>query len=283
MNVLITGANGFMGSNISTLLQLHNKNINVIRATRETTHLIDINKTYNFIKKNEINAVIHTAHSGCDDKYSKEYLHNNLQMFENLIGLRGYFETFINIGSGTEKPVYDHEIRRQLPPEIPYNFSKYIISKRLEQIYNEPNGDNIHNLVLYNCFYKINDRNNRMIKSNILNYINNQPIIINKDMFVDFFYLEDMIQILHDILYKSYILRNTVDIVYDKKYKLTDVANIINSLGNHKSEIILKSKELGESYIGNSYPLCLKNYKFIGVEQGIKNCYEHYLSNPLPK
>jgi hypothetical protein len=54
-----------------------------------------------------------------------------------------------------------------------------------------------------------------------------------------------------------------------KKYKLTDIAKIINNLDNYKVEIKLGNTP-GKSYIGFWRGLPIK---IIGLEQGIKETY----------
>jgi hypothetical protein len=59
--------------------------------------------------------------------------------------------------------------------------------------------------------------------------------------------------------------------VYDKKFKLTDIAEIINSLDDHKVNVVIEKSGLGKSYCGKNN---LQNIDFIGLEAGIKKAYK---------
>ena len=62
--------------------------------------------------------------------------------------------------------------------------------------------------------------------------------------------------------------------MYDKKYSLSDIAEIINHLGDHKVNIESEGQYPVFSYIGkgNNLPI-----KYDGLVEGIRNCYEAYL------
>lgn len=62
--------------------------------------------------------------------------------------------------------------------------------------------------------------------------------------------------------------------VYDRKYTLRDIAEIINHLGDHKVDIESEGQYSMYSYIGKSNNLPIK---YDGLVQGIKKVYEKYL------
>ena len=113
-----------------------------------------------------------------------------------------------------------------------------------------------------------------MIKSNVINYINNNSMVIHQDKFMDFMYVKDFLKII-DLYLKNIQLPKTTDCVYDQKYKLSDIAEIINNLSDYKVNIDLLDTQLGNSYCGRKNNLGLN---FDGLEISIKNIYERYLN-----
>jgi hypothetical protein len=60
---------------------------------------------------------------------------------------------------------------------------------------------------------------------------------------------------------------------YVKKYKLSDIANIINQLSTHKVNINIENKLFGLSYTGNGMQLNSLGLNLKDIEFGIKECY----------
>jgi hypothetical protein len=69
----------------------------------------------------------------------------------------------------------------------------------------------------------------------------------------------------------------TINCSYKEKYLLSDIAEIINSLGEHKVNISIENKNMANSYIGN-YELDDYNIKVDGLVSGIEKCYQSYLN-----
>ena len=74
-----------------------------------------------------------------------------------------------------------------------------------------------------------------------------------------------------------------INCVYRKKYFLTDIADIINTLDSHKVDVIIENEDMDLPYCGDvTYKWCQYTdlpveLDYIGLEQGIKECYENYL------
>jgi hypothetical protein len=62
------------------------------------------------------------------------------------------------------------------------------------------NIDGFFNLKLFGVFDE-NELNTRFIKSNLLRYINRENMVIHKNKFMDFFYIEDLVKVV-----KHYII-----------------------------------------------------------------------------
>jgi hypothetical protein len=80
-----------------------------------------------------------------------------------------------------------------------------------------------------------------LLKSNIKRYKNTEDLKIFQDKAFDFFYIEDLITIVkYYIDHPKYYLDTDMDLVYQQKYKLTDIGNMINNLSAYKVNINIR-------------------------------------------
>ncbi len=271
MNILITGSNGFLAKNIISNFENHN----FYKISRKELDLTNKNSVNDFFRDKQFDIVINTAVVGgrrlIED--SKDVFYDNLMICMNLVHNRTHFKKLIHFGSGAEldrsgeisnnsKNIFD------CLPVDPYGLSKNIIA-RLYSDY-----ENFYNLRIFNVFTH-NEEKNRMIANSINNYINKNPIIIHQDRYMDFIYMNDFLKIL-DLYINNDNLPNSVDCVYDDKYKLSDIAHLINKLSDYRVDIDVLNKKLGHSYCGNKIDLGLK---FDGLEMGLKNTYSGILQD----
>jgi nucleoside-diphosphate-sugar epimerase len=255
MKILVTGSKGYIAKKIIGSLPPSE----VEGISRDNFNLLDKNKTDNFFKDKKYDVVIHTAIQGGTRLKSEdqETFFNNLKMFYNLLDNKKSFKKFISLGSGAE--IYN--------PDSFYGFSKKIINDIIL------NNDNFFNLRIYGIFDH-DEWNSRFIKSNILRYINKEKIIIHQDKFMDFFYMHDFLVIIKNIIYNNY--KNKIEeCCYEQKYKLSDIANIINTLGNYKVDIEIQNEGYGLSYIGKGNRV----FRGSGIQKGIEKTYKELLKS----
>lgn len=272
MNILVTGANGFIASNIIKTLEINNTNV-VFKATKSSLNLYSLYDVRKFIEDNKIESIIHCAIEGgkrlaVDDK---NIVYNNILMVQNLLAckIKGLF---INIASGSEFDrnfdiinIKETEIYNRIPTDY-YGFSKNVISKLINTI---PNGINLR---LFGCFNK-NEHITRMIRSNLNNYILKKPMVIHQDKYMDFVYIDDLCNLIINMLNGSLKQIKDINVVYNKKYKLSDITNIINNLDNYKVPIIIENTKIGLNYSGDGTIFNNLHLNYKGLELGIKECY----------
>ena len=114
-----------------------------------------------------------------------------------------------------------------------------------------------------------NELDTRFIKANIQRYINREDMVIHEDKQMDFFYMEDLVNLVDYFLSCEEWVYEEVDCVYMDKPKLTDIAKIINSLSDYKVGVELGINK-GNPYIGTWRGLPIR---LVGLEKGIKNTY----------
>jgi len=248
--ILITGGKGYIAQAIFTALKDEH---DITLISRDDFDLIDAEATNQWFQNKQFDILIHTAVVGGNRLHPEDdiIVKSNLQMWKNLLNNKFHYTQLIHFGSGAELYAKD----------TPYGLSKSIIA---ESINTKPN---FTNLRIFAVFDK-NELDRRFITPNIKRYINKESIIIHQDKVMDFIYMEDLISIV-----KFSILHPTISPInccYQEKYKLSDIANIINNLSIHKVPVEIHSKDLAPSYTGAYAELGIK---FIGLENAIKNIY----------
>lgn len=268
MKILITGANGFIGRNLTAALK---SEYDVFELTRQVVDLTDRESVDNFFKDKYFDVVLHCAMVGGRRNIKDDYtvLYNNIAMFYNLRRSQFKFGKMITFGSGAELDRYTDisEISyfRDVYPLDYYGMAKNIILRLVE------NEDKCFSIRLFNVFGH-NEENARFIKSNIQKYINKEPLIINQNRIMDFFYMDDLITLVKFYLDKPYIPEE-INAVYNQKYSLIDIANMINKLSDYKVDIIIEEEGFNKSYTGKSNRLDLLKLSFKGIEQGLEEIY----------
>jgi len=272
--VLLTGGNGYIARNLKPLLE---SNGYVVYAPSHT-ELDILNKEYlsEYLKKECFDAIIHTATKGGirtkKDTFEDVYIPNIL-MYENLESLIGNTPMTV-IGSGAEfdrrfpiKEVGECDVLYKFPID-PYGLSKNIITRK---ILLKNNCQKINILRLFGCF-SYDEPNTRFIKSVISNFKQEIPPEIHKDLKMDFFYLDDVFNVLHYGLNGGYLPEN-LNLVYEYKTNLLGITRIIDKYMGSKSKLTsvkVNSLYLGNDYTGDGYKLSTLPIKLIGLEEGIK-------------
>ena len=252
MKVLITGGNGYIGKSIQTALQ-DKYDITVI--TRQDFDLTCWASTSRFFYDKTFDVVIHTARAGGNriKEDTDSVIRENLLMYRNLLNHQDKFTKFISFGSGAELG----------NPTSPYGRSKQAIAQNMAM---KPD---FLNLRIFAVFDE-NELDTRFIKSNILRYANQEDMVVHQDKYMDFFYMADLVALVDHFLSKEEWLLSEVDCVYLEKYKLTEIAQMINQLGKYKVHVDITQDTEGAPYVGLYRGLPIK---LIGLEQGIKNTY----------
>jgi len=265
MKILITGGNG----NIATMIKnTFNNKYNITALSRNALDLLNFNQIKEYLEKNTFDILIHTAITGGrrTKTESDNVVFINLLMLENLLFFSNKFKMILNFDSGA---IYDRktdilnrkENELNTIPNDYYGFSKYLIYQR-SLLYS-----NMYNLRIFNIFHE-REESDRFIKSCKNAEINNTDITIFEDKYFDFMHELDFMKII-DYYFVNVDnqknLEKTVNVCYEKKYKLSEIANLIISNKN-------KIKILGNSdknYTGNNELLQKYNLTFMTLEERI--------------
>jgi GDP-L-fucose synthase len=242
----------------------------IVNLSRYDLNVLSYNDVKNYLDKNHFDILVHTAILGGrrNKEENGDVTHNNLIMFENLLQFSDKFKMIINFDSAA---IYDRNTdilnRKEedlvtIPSDY-YGFSKYIIYKRSFE-YN-----NLYNFRIFNIFHT-NEESDRFIKKCFLAKYNNTQINIFEDKYFDFVYEDDFIKIIKyyfdNINLQSNLIK-TINISYEKKYKLSDIAKLI--LYDDTKINIINNKLSNRNYSGDSNMLKNLNIDYIGLENSL--------------
>lgn len=251
MNILITGANGYIGKSLHNAFK---QKYNITAVTRQDYDLTN----YSSLKKlfySDYDVILHCAVLGGSRLKLESWsdMDANLQMYYNLLDFKHSYGKFIHFGSGAELYAVD----------TPYGLSKRVIDKSISEL------DNFYNIRIFGVFDE-NELNTRFIKSNIIRYLNKQSMEIHNDKLMDFFYMKDLITLVDYFITTNIPYKSSVNCTYSNSLKLSDIANIINKLDSYQVNININETKNIQSYIGEFNNIILP---YIGLEQGIKEVY----------
>lgn len=273
--ILITGTNGFIGKSLTELLDKTkyeiipvNRGVGRGEWGKNEIHgfdLLDSDEVDEMFKIHKnIDYIIHCATvGGRRNQIDTPYVFSaNVSMFENLNKHKNKYKHLFVFGSGAELVEGDFPLKY-------YGLSKKYITEKIKQ-------ENLNCIVLrlWGCFGKY-ETEDRFIKSNMNNKFHHQPMIIHKNKLMDFFYVNDLIPILDDLMI-NHNLSKEVNVCYKSKYTLWEVANMLNNITtSNKVRIKFESEDTDEAYTGK-YQDYMNKFNFIGLEEGIKQIYEKY-------
>ena len=227
--ILITGTNGYIGKSLCYGLN----DYNITGINRSICNLTNADEVRNFLKDKYFDVVIHCAVAGGSRlrKEDREVFKDNLRMFENLSFNKEHYGKLIHFGSGAQ---FVH-------PLTNYGHSKKIIADMIEE------KENFYNLIIWGLFDE-NELETRFIKSNVIKCMNNEPMVIHKDKYMDFFHMKDLIE-----LVKVYINNDnypkSIECKYMECYKLTYIAEMISTILGKICKIKINEEGLDEPYI----------------------------------
>lgn len=272
MKILITGGSGFVGRNIARILRAHGHGVST--PTHQELDLTDLKSLFNYQTTHWYDAIIHCAIKGHFGEIKHQDLVDNLKMFENLVAVDSQFIPTVIIGSGAEFDrrfpidiMEEDQIFNAWPVDL-YGLSKNIIARRTAS--KEIGFPYLFRL--FGCFGP-DEPEFRFIKRSILRLKQGLPIEIEQNKKMDFFFIDDVTQVIEYIFTNLYTHRD-MNLVYfqpnDHRHLLTDVAEIICSKMNIPSNIVVKNKDMADPYTGCANRLYSTKIKLIGLEDGIQ-------------
>lgn len=277
--VLLLGGSGFIGKNLREKLSYKYK---IIAPTHKELNLLNTKDVENYFIKTKPDVVIYSVNIGGTKLIpdSAEIFNNNIKMFFNVVKCLKYFNKMILLGSGAEydksNPIIkikETDFGNHIPTDY-YGLYKYICSQYINT------SDNIINLRLFGLFGKYEDYTIRFISNAICKHILKLPITIHENVFMDYVFIDDFVQIID-----HFIIKKTKYKFYNvgsgKSVDLLSLAKIINSQDKKQQKIIVDKPGLENEYTCDNVRLLeeLKIFSFSPIAESIKNLYTYYVEN----
>lgn len=276
MRVLITGASGFIGRNLTENLKTK---YDLLTPTHKELELTDYKAVQNYFQTNKIDVVVHSAVVGGNrpEEHVLGSLHQNLRIFFNIVRNKKYFKRMINLGSGAE---YDKTLpiinvkESQFDTRVPideYGFFKYICSKYIEKV------DYIVTLRIFGLFGKYEDYRYRFISNAMCRNLLSLPIIMTQNVFFDYMDIKDFVKIIvyfinHKPEHRFYNIGRGV------KIDILTIAHKINNIAEKKSQVIVNKPGLNKEYTCNNKKLKseFNKFAFSDFDQSLLDLYNWY-------
>lgn len=279
MKILITGAHGYIGGNITKSLQ---KNYRLLKPSHAELDLLDEKATLNYFKKHPVDVVIHCAVVGGSRKeeYERGMFYDNVRIFFNLVRCQRYYQRMINIGSGAEYDkrypivrVKEDDLDKRVPSDE-YGFYKYVCANYINQV------KNIVDLRVFGMFGEGEDYRYRFISNAICRHIFGLPIVMVQDVYFDYMDILDFMKIIeyfvkHQPTYSAY------NIGTGKKVNLRTIAQKINLIVGEKREIIVNKPGLNNEYTCDNGRLMreIPGLRLNDFDETIRRLYFWYKKN----
>jgi GDP-L-fucose synthase len=282
MNIFITGAKGFIGSHLSEYLEKTYQKYKLFTPSSSELDLSDEKKVDKYIVSNKIDIIIHLANrgGGRDTSDMKNITEYNLRIFFNLVKHEKNVKKIISFGSGAEyakhKPIVNAKEDEYLneQPLDEYGFYKSVTSKYIEK------SQKIVQLRVFGAYGEKEDYRFKFISNAIVKNLLKLPIVINKNVFFDYIYIDDLVKMI-DYFIQNENKEKIYNLTTGKKIDLLSLANIVNEVSDFKSEVVVLNKGLNNEYTSNNERILkeLGLFSFTSHKEAITKMRDYFSYN----
>ena len=275
--ILLTGGSGFIGRNLYE--QLRDK-YDILAPRHKKLDLLDFSSLQEFVKKNNIEVIIHSAvHVPAFNGTEKEFF-NDMQMFWNLEKLSQDLDKIIYFGSGAE---FDkrYDIRNvsesQFGASIPvseYGLAKYTMNQFARR------SSNIYNLRLFGVFGKYELWQIKFLSNLCCKAVYGLPLTVRKDCYFNFLFIDDLVKITDSFINKTPEYHD-YNACHDNEYLLSDLAKMVVEVSGKDLDIVMLSDERNLDYSASNKRLHgeLPQLEITPMKRSLEMLYQYYSDN----
>lgn len=282
MNIFITGANGFIGSHLKEYLNnLYSEYVLFTPSSKELD-LANEEAVDSYILSNKIDIIIHLANKGGDrtSVNMKNITEYNLRIFFNIAKHEKNIKKIISFGSGAEygkhKPIVDvkEEDYLDTQPLDEYGFYKSITSKYIEK------SEKLIQLRIFGAYGEYENYRFKFISNTIVKNILELPIIINKNVYFDYIYINDLLKMIDWTIHNK-TKEKIYNVTTGTKIDLLSLANLVNETSDFKSEIRVLTGGLNNEYTSSNQRVIdeIGNFNFTSHRDAIIKMREYFRYN----
>ena len=306
MNILITGACGFVGSNILNELNdgvnkitvFDNLKTGYVSNIPDNVHFINIDCADEKILEMDIHfdCIIHVAGQASKEGSFKDVFYDlNANTKSTLVLLeyakkiqckRFIFISTVCVYGGTSNPGIYHE-NSEIKYDTFYSIHKYTSEKYLA-LYKKHYDINYTVFRLFTCYGPGQDLTN-MTKGMVSIYLSQffnttQENVIVKgglDRYRDFIYVKDVAFVIKDAISNTMLFNDIFNLGSGKNTTIRELLDIITKEGNFEKNIIVEKEIIGDMIGCVSDNTKLRNiyenkFEFTTLEDGIREMIEYY-------
>jgi len=290
--IVITGHNGFLGSNLLLKLISEKYDITGISKTIKKNNLIkQIKRNILDIKESDIvknSCIIHLAaitNVAYCEKYPEECYKVNAIATQKILEIARKKNCSLIYPSTSHVYAIPHKlpIKEAHPTNATSVYSESKISgEKLCETYSKSYGLNISVLRLFSTYGPKNSE--YKVESRIITQLlSNRPIKIG-NLFPkrDFVYIDDVIRAFQTVM-KNLKGFNTYNVGSERSYSIQEICNILKKLSGKKNPIIVDKKKLRKNDIKNVVSDCSKIKKLgwkpkISINKGLELTLNWYIA-----
>lgn len=305
MNILITGAAGFVGSNILNEINDGKNNITVFDNLK-TGFIDNLPKNVNFIKIDcsdekilEMNirfdCIIHVAGQASKEGSFKDVFYDLNSNTKSTLVLLEYakkinckrfiFISTVCVYGGTTNPGIYNE-NNEIKFDTFYSIHKHTSEKYLT-LYKKHYDIDYTIFRLFTCYGPGQDLTNMskgMVGIYLSQFLNKDTDVIVKgelDRYRDFIYVKDVSFIIKDAINNKLLFNDVFNLGSGKKTTIKEVLDIMKKEGNFEKNIIVKNEIIGDMLGCVADNTKLRSvykdiFEFTTIEDGIREMIKYY-------
>jgi len=267
MTIFFTGHLGFLGRELIPYLRPIEE---IVTFEGDCNDLAALKK---FVKHNRVDKIIHSAaRGGRRNKIDTQTtLINNVTITSNILKLELPTILFCSGAIYNRDNSIDNAKENFSTSSFPSDY--YGQSKFISNLIAR-NNQNCISLRFFNVFGK-SEGLDRFISYNINQYLAHKPMLIFKDFLMDFFYVKDVLPIIYLWLKQDYIPKE-MNLVYNKKYFLSEICGLINKLSDYEMPITIQEQSISNSYTGDGTLLESLKLPLLGLQVGMQEIFNFF-------
>lgn len=270
--VLLTGGSGFVGRNVSPILE---RNCKLLIPARSELDLLDAQALERYLEEHSVDIIVHSANpnpvKNPKDDGDKEMFAASVRSFMNIFRLRNLCHRVLYLGSGAEfdkrrdlREIKEEEVSDSVPVDA-YGEGKFVMNALAQD------SRNVTNLRLFACFGPY-DHDSKFITHCIRSVLLGRDITIRQDCRFDYLHVYDLAKVIDYFIHNEPEHRD-YNIASGSSLLLSEIAQMVLDVMGSESKIELLSPGLNKEYTASVDRLESETglpSQFISLREGIE-------------